>query len=159
SGQASRIMTGAPIPPGADGVIPRESTRALPDGSVEIQHPPVRAGHNILRRGSELHRGQVVLSSGTPFRPIEFGVLATVGRTTTRVIPLPRVAIVATGDELVEPNRSPGPGQIRNSNGPMLLAQSARAGAEPSYLGIARDTEDSLRDLITGGLLANVLLL
>jgi molybdopterin molybdotransferase len=159
AGQASRIMTGAPIPPGADGVIPRESTRTLPDGSVEIQHPPPRAGHNILRQGSEYRRGQVVLSSGTPLRPIEFGVLATVGRTTARVIPMPRVAIVATGDELVEPGWSPGPGQIRNSNGPMLLAQSARAGGEPIYLGIARDTVDSLRSLITGGLLANILLL
>jgi molybdopterin molybdotransferase len=159
AGQASRIMTGAPIPPGADGVIPRESTRTLLDGSVEIQHPPARAGHNILRQGSELRRGQVVLALGTPLRPIEFGVLATVGRTWVRIIPIPRAAIVATGDELVEPLWTPGPGQIRNSNGPMLQAQSARAGADPIYLGIARDTVDSLRSLIAKGLLANVLLL
>jgi molybdopterin molybdotransferase len=159
AGQASRIMTGAPIPSGADGVIPRESTRTLPDGSVEIQHPPPRAGHNILRQGSELRHGQVVLTAGTPLGPVEFGVLATVGRSNVHVIPMPRVSIVATGDELVEPGCTPGPGQIRNSNGPMLLAQSARAGGEPVYLGIARDTKDSLSSLISSGLLGHVLLL
>src|SRR5262249_37024294 len=85
--------------------------------------------------------------------------LPAAGRDAVRVIPAPRVAVLGTGDELVEPGLSPGPGQIRNSNGPMLLAQAARAGGRPHYLGIARDRLDSLTPLVEEGLTADVLLL
>ena len=158
-GQASRIMTGAPIPAGADAVVVVERTRMRDDGNVEIEDRPPHPGQNILPQGAEMRRGDVVLRAGTVLRPQEFGVLATVGRTTVSVFPPPRVAILSTGDELVEPGESPRAGQIRNSNGMMLVARVSRAGAVPRYLGIGRDDPSALRPLICDGLKANVLLL
>jgi molybdopterin molybdotransferase len=156
-GQASKIMTGAPIPSGAEAVVLIERTRMVGD-RVEITDR-VSAGQNILRRGQELRKGQCVLAAGTILRPVEVGVLATVGHTVVQVTPSPRVAVVATGDEVVEPDQTPGPGQLRNSNGPMLLALAAREKTQASYLGIARDDLDSLRSLIRQGLAADVLIL
>jgi molybdopterin molybdotransferase len=157
-GQASRIMTGAPIPEGADAVVPVERTQLVQE-RVQVD-AWVAAGENILPRGREMRRGEVVLRAGCVLRPQEMGVLASVGRAMVRVVPSPRVAVLATGDELVEPKLVPGPGQIRNSNAPMLLAQAARAGAVPRDLGIGRDNVDSLRALIQEGLdTADVLVL
>ena len=85
-------------------------------------------------------------------RPQELGLLATVGRTAVAVVPAPRVCVLSTGDEVVEAGEMPGPGQIRNSNGPMLLAQAARAGAAAQALGIARDRLDHLGPLVGAGL-------
>lgn len=147
SQQSTRIMTGAPIPQGADAVVMHEKT-ALKDNRVTIQDANAKAGQNILRRASELQKGETVLTAGTMIRPQEMGVLATVGRTAVKLIPPPRVAIVSTGDELVEPMQRPREGQIRNSNGPMLVGQVHRAGGLPRYLGIARDEVDHLRSLI-----------
>lgn len=158
-GQATRIMTGAPIPVGADAVIPVERTRMSDDCHVQIDDRPPAPGHNILPQGREMRRGDTVLSAGASLRPAEFGLLATVGRTAALVHPRPRVALLSTGDEVVEPGQTPGPGQIRNSNTPMLLAQVARAGGVPHCLGIARDRLDSLRPLVAEGLQADVLLL
>jgi molybdopterin molybdotransferase len=159
-GLCSRIMTGAPIPPGADAVIVVERTRMLDENRVEIAGEPPRAGQNILPRGSEMCRGDVVLPRGSRLTPQAFGVLAAVGRTSVLQVLPPKVAILATGDELVEPGTTPGPGQIRNSNAPMLLAQAARAGAAPLPLGIGRDDPRSLRPLIREGLrTAQVLIL
>ncbi len=158
-GQATRIMTGAPLPDGAEAVIQVERTRALGDGRVHIEDRPPALGLNILRRGQEMRRGDTVLTAGTRLRPQVFGLLATVGRTTAALHPRPRVAIVPTGDEIVEPSQLPGPGQIRNSNGAMLVAQTANAGAIPFDLGVARDRLDSLRPLIAEGLTHDVLLL
>jgi molybdopterin molybdotransferase len=103
--------------------------------------------------------GEFVLRAGARLRPQEFGLLAAVGRTSVQVQPAPRVAILSTGDELVEPTRTPGPGQIRNSNGSMLLAQVTRAKGLPRFLGIARDEPAHLRSLVAEGLQADVLLL
>jgi molybdopterin molybdotransferase len=157
-GQATRIMTGAPLPDGADAVIVVERTTML-EGRVCIDDRPPQPGQNILRRASEMRRGDVVLSGGTVLRPQELGVLATVGRTTVRAVPSPRVSVLSTGDEVVEAGQTPGPGQIRNSNGPMLVAQAVRAGGAAHYLGIARDNLDSLRPLIAEGLRADLLIL
>jgi molybdopterin molybdotransferase len=161
TGQASRIMTGAPLPAGADAVVMVERTHLLDDRRVQIEDRPPRPGQNILRRGAEMRRGETVLSAGAVLRPQEIGVLATVGvcRTAIDVIPPPRVAVLPTGDELIEPDQAPGPGQVRNSNGPMLLAQVARAGGVPLYSGIARDRLDSLHLLVAWGLEADVLIL
>jgi molybdopterin molybdotransferase len=158
-GQASRIMTGAPVPAGADAVVMVERTRLLEDGRVLVEGRPPRAGDNVLPRGREMRRGEVILAAGAELRPQELGLLAAVGRTEARVVPAPRVAVLSTGDEVVEAGEAPGPGQIRNSNGPMLVALAARAGARPRYLGIARDRLDSLRPLVEDGLRDDVLVL
>src|SRR5262249_46995108 len=140
AGQATRIMTGAPVPQGADAVVIVERTTMLDDRRVHIDDPnPPRPGQNILARGREMRCGEVVLSVGARLRPQEFGLLASVGRTTAKVHPAPTVAILATGDELVDPRQTPGPGQIRNGNSPMLMAQACRAGGRPRVLDIGRD--------------------
>jgi molybdopterin molybdotransferase len=158
-GQATRIMTGAPVPPGADAVVMVERTRALGEQRVDIEDASVRPGLNILPRGREMRRGETVLASGSVLRPQELGLLAVVGRAAVLVHPAPDVAVLATGDELVEVDQKPGPGQIRNSNGPMLLGQVSRAGGRPLDLGIARDQTDSLHALIGKGLQSPVMVL
>jgi molybdopterin molybdotransferase len=158
-GEAARIMTGAPLPENADAVVMVERTQALDGDRVRIEDRPPAPGQNIFRRGGEMRKGEVVVAKGSALRPQEFGVLATAGRDAVHVIPAPRVAVLGTGDELVEPGLSLGPGQIRNSNGPMLLAQVARGGGRPHYLGIARDRLESLTPLVQEGLHADVLLL
>ncbi len=158
-GQAARIMTGAPVPPGADAVVMVEHTRPLDGGRVAIEDRPPASGQHVMPRGRELHAGEVVLAAGTMLGPAALGLLATVGRTTARVVPAPRVTVIATGDELVEAGQTLRAGQIRNSNGPMLMGMAARAGAELKYLGIARDEPGRLRQLITAGLNADVLIL
>ncbi|HTU89339.1 MAG TPA: gephyrin-like molybdotransferase Glp [Gemmataceae bacterium] len=159
AGQASRIMTGAPVPAGCDAVVIVERTRLREDGRVEIEDRPPQPGQNILPRGAEMQRGETILPAGTVLRPQEFGVLATIGRINVLVHPPPRVAILSTGDELVEPAEKPEGGQIRNSNGAMLVALVSRAGGSPRYLGIARDDPACLRPMVCDGLKANVLLL
>ena len=158
-GEATRIMTGAPLPAGADAVVMVERTRALDGGRVAADDRPVTPGQNVLPLGREMRRGETVLSAGVVLRPQELGLLATVGRTEVMAHPAPCVAVLSTGDEVVEAGEVPGPGQIRNGNGPMLCAQAARAGARPSYLGIARDRVESLRSLIAEGLRSDVLVL
>lgn len=158
-GQAVGVMTGAPLPTGGDAVVKKEECRELEGGRVDIQAGPIKPGLNVLHRGREMTKGQAVLAEGTVLRPQEFGVLASVGRTAVRVHPAPGVTILATGDELVEASEVPGPGQIRNSNGPMLLAQACRAGAVPFFLGVAPDQPESLRERIGEGLAAPILVL
>jgi molybdopterin molybdotransferase len=158
-GEATRIMTGAPLPAGADAVVMVEHTRPADEGRVAVEDRPPAPGQNVLARGREMRRGDTVLAACTVLRPPELGVLATVGRTSARVAPAPTVAVLATGDELVEAEAAPGPGQIRNSNGPMLAALVYRAGGVPRPLGIARDRLDHLRPLVAEGLRSPVLIL
>ena len=131
-GEATRVMTGAPIPDGADAVIPHEETD-LAGNTVRLRDTVPRGKH-ILTRGREMKAGEVVVPAGTLVTPATIGLLASVGRTAIRVIRTPRLAIISTGDELVEPAERPGPSQIRNSNGPMLvaLAMQARCGSSIS---------------------------
>jgi molybdopterin molybdotransferase len=126
---------------------------------VTIDDRPPQPGQNVMPLGREMRRGETVLSAGSVLRPQEFGVLATVGRTSARVHPAPYVLVLSTGDEVVEAGESPGPGQIRNGNGPMLCAQVTRAGGVPRYLGIARDRLESLSPLVADGLRSQVLVL
>jgi molybdopterin molybdotransferase len=158
AGRATRIMTGAPMPAGGDAVVMVERTRTEGD-RVVIEDRPPQPGQNVMPRGREMRRGETVLAAGSVLRPQELGLLATVGRTSARVHPAPRVAVLSTGDEVVEAGERPGPGQIRNGNGPMLCAQATRAGGVPRYLGIARDRVDSLAPAVSEGLGADVLLL
>ena len=144
-GQATRVMTGAPIPEGADAIVMHERTELTAD-RVTIRQS-VTVGAYVLPRGREMNAGDVVLAAGAVLGPQEFGLLAAVGRTKVSAYPCPRLALISTGDELVEACTYPAAGQIRNSNGPMLLAQAARAGALPHYAGLARDDRSVLLDL------------
>ena len=159
-GRATQIMTGAPVPDGADAVVMVERTESLDGGSrVRVADEQLTAGRNILRRATSLSKDQVVLKTGCELRHIELGVLAEVGCTEVTAIPHPSVAILPTGDELVPPGEQLAAGQIRNSNGPMLTAAVWRAGADAVELEIARDDETAMRRLIEQGLTHDVLVL
>jgi molybdopterin molybdotransferase len=154
-GEAVAIMTGAPIPSGASAVQPVEKTRRFA-AQVEIETPVVR-GQHIAPRGSEIRLGEVVLEGGTPIDPAMLALLASVGRSRIGVGRRPRVTVLATGDELVPVTQAPGPGCIRNSNGPAVLGQARWAGAHVRSLGIVRDEAVILTDAIAAGLDADAL--
>ena len=164
TGRTTRIMTGAPIPEGADAVVMSEETEhadepGTPLGVARFKSSSVVPGQNILRQGTSLRRAQVVLEAGRRLRSAEIGLLAEVGRGGVSVFRRPSLAVLATGNELVPPEFAPGPGQIRNSNGPMLLAAAKECSAVPIDLGIGRDDPQSLRELIDKGLQCDVLVL
>ncbi len=160
SGSTTRIMTGAPIPAGADAVVMVERTEAVAgnEARVRIQDEPV-PGQHIMTRATSMSEGEVVLRAGKKIRPLEIGLMAEVGRTEIMATPQPAVAVLATGNELVPAHQRPGAGHIRNSNGPMICALAERAEATPVDLGIARDNEQDLRRLIEEGLQQDVLVL
>jgi molybdopterin molybdotransferase len=144
-GECARIFTGAPIPDGADAVVMQEETTPESGGRVQITDTSVRRGQYIFPRGTEMRAGEVVIPAGTVINPAAIGVLAGVGQAEVLVSPCPRVTVLATGDELVDVSCEPGPGQIRNSNGPMLAAQATQAGAVVHDRGIVRDNVARLR--------------
>ena len=162
-GVATRIMTGAPVPKTADAVVMVEQTQTSsdPDGIewVEIAEVRLPKSGNIMLQGTSLRAGEAILSPGRIIRPLEIGLLAEVGRNQVQVSQVPSVAILSTGNELVNVDESPQAGQIRNSNGPLLTALVQRAGARPVPLGIARDDIDDLRKLVARGLEEDVLVL
>lgn len=158
-GRATRIMTGAPMPPGADAVVMIERTRCVSGDRVAIEDAPARPGQNILRQATAFRRGEALVKAGTTISPVDVGLLCEAGAATPPVIPRPRVSVLSTGNELVVPGKPAGPGEIYNSNGPMLAALAARGGATVLELGIARDEHDELREKIAAGLQADVLLL
>lgn len=147
SNTCCEIMTGAPLPVGADAVVMVEHTERLVADRVRIQRP-AREGEGLLRRGAELKRGEKILSSGRRIQLADIGAMASVGVAEPRVSRKPRVAILATGDELVDVYETPSASQIRNSNGHTLAAQVLEAGAEPVVMGIARDNLEDLRTKI-----------
>ena len=160
SGIAIRIMTGAPVPKGADSVVQFEDTDEVsrPKGFDEIGIlKEIETGLNIRRAGEDIAKGSLVLSKGTVIRPSEVGVLASLGRSMGKVIRRPIVAILATGEELVDINHSLPPGKIYNSNSYSLAALVRRYGGIPKILGIARDNEDSLVAKLRQGLDADML--
>ena len=157
SGQCARIMTGAPVPSGADAVIRVEDTRALADGRVEIG-VAVGAGNDIRVRGENMREGEVVLAAGTEITPGVVGVLATVKRARLKVHCRPRVAILSSGDELEALDAPFDPDKIPESNSYALMAQVQALGIEPVRLGIARDDPDELAQLLERGLEFDLLL-
>lgn len=157
AGQCSRIMTGAPVPAGADAVIRVEETQALADGRVEISSP-VKAGNDIRLRGENMRDGQVVLSAGTEITPGVIGVLATVKAAQMSVYRRPRVAILSTGNELEGLDEPFDPNKIPNSNSYALMAQCQALGIGPVLLGIARDDPQQLAQFLRRGLEFDVLL-
>lgn len=156
-GTTSQVMTGAPIPDGAEAMVMVEDVQQVGD---QVNVPGnVTAGQFIMPRAKTFARGEVVLASGTRIRPIEVGLLCEVGRAEVACLRRPCVAILPTGDELVPSDAIPGPAQIRNSNGPMLEARTAAAGCEVISLGVGRDHEAELREKIRLGLQADILVL
>ncbi len=158
SGQAAKIMTGAPVPAGADSVQMVEKTAALPGDKVRIDEP-VPPGKHIARQGEVLRSGEKALDRGTYITSAVIGLLATVGKDRVRVFRAPTVSILVTGDELVEVHEKPALGQIRNSNGHALRNQVAGLGATPKMLGVVTDTVEDLRSKIREGLEGDVLLI
>ncbi len=151
-------MTGAPVPEGATAVQQVEKTRAHEAGRrVEILEP-VAPGTHVARQGSEVRAGDVVLSRGERIDAATVAVLAAVGKARVAVGKRPRVAVVATGDELVDAAERPGPSQIRNSNGRAVAALAAEAGADVRDLGIVPDDPERIAAAMTTGLGGDVLL-
>ncbi len=149
-GQAVRIMTGAVVPAGADAVVMVERTSPGPDGRVNIE-AAAAPGDHIRQPGEDIRAGQVLFELGTELGPGHLGVLASVGAETVVAVPPARVGVLSTGDELMS---GPGPllpGQIRDSNRPMLLALVARAGCVPVDLGTVPDDETAITAAIQQG--------
>lgn len=156
AGCAIRIMTGAPTPAGCDAVVPVEETD---DGQqVVTLNEAVARGQHIRFRGEDVPAGMTFVRSGTLIRPPEINMLATFGLALVPVFRRPVVGILSTGDELVELGRTPGPGEIVNSNALSLAAAVQEAGAIPRIIGIARDNLESHREMLQEGLKADVLI-
>ncbi|RLC57618.1 MAG: molybdopterin molybdenumtransferase MoeA [Chloroflexi bacterium] len=166
-GTAVRIMTGAPIPEGADAVVPFEETdepftrpptgAGSLSGSVHVLKEAA-AGANIRRAGEDVRTGDGVLQRGTVLRPQEIGVIASLGRDEVRVIRRPVVAVLSTGDELLEPGQPRKGARIYDANGYSIAAQVRRFGGEPQLMGIAADTVEALTAKIHESLAADMLI-
>ncbi len=152
-GCAIRIMTGAPVPPGCDAVVPIEETDDNGD-SVTLKEP-VKPRQHIRFRGEDVATGALIIPAGTLIRPPEISMLASFGKAIVPVYRKARVAILSTGDELIELGEPPVPGKIVNSNTLSLAAAVRECGAEPVILGIARDDRDSHREKMIEGLKAD----
>lgn len=157
AGQAIRIMTGAPIPYGADAVVRVEDTERAENETVRIFHA-VPPRYDIRSAGEDLRQGEVVLRQGIMLRPAEIGVLASLGKASVPVYQQAHVAILSTGDEVTELNESLQPGHIYNANGYSLAALVQETGAIPINLGIARDTREALRAKFAAGVRADLLI-
>jgi molybdopterin molybdotransferase len=162
-GQAARIMTGAPLPPGAEAVVPVEWTDGGTGGSTPVDgmlaasrtpdavggevrvYRPVEQGAHVRARGSDVAAGELALSSGTVLGPPQIALLAAIGRATVRVRPRPRVVVVSTGSELVPPGEELGPGRIHDSNSYMLTAAARDAGAQSYRVGAVADDAETFR--------------
>jgi molybdopterin molybdotransferase len=146
TGEAIRIMTGAPMPEGADAIVMVEVTHG--DGDDVVIDVPARVGDHIRPAGGDLAAGAAVFAVGTVLAPAHIGVLASLGIDEVRCFPRPRVGVISTGDELVESGPL-APGRIRDSNRPMLLAVVAESGFDAVDCGIARDDKDEIAQRIT----------
>ena len=145
--QCSKIMTGAPMPDGADTVIMVEDIEELPGNRIRYLKDTVK--NNVCYRGEDISEKEIVLKKGTLIKPQHIAVLATAGSVKPLVFKKIKVSVISTGDELVEPGVKPAASQIRNSNAWQLTAQIENMGAEANYIGIALDTEESTRQMIT----------
>jgi molybdopterin molybdotransferase len=150
SGEAVRIMTGAPMPDGADAVVMVELTSPGSEGQVVVEEP-VEQGRSVRRAGDDLRPGDLVVAEGVGVTPGLVGVLASLGLARVPVRRPPVVGVLSTGDELVDDGRPLGPGQIRDSNRPTLLALAQAAGCEAIDLGTVVDDRDAIAEAVLGG--------
>ena len=163
-GTAIRIMTGAPVPGGADAIVPFEDTdevgrRAAGESASEIGiNLSVETGTHVRKAGEDVRKGQRILTKGTVLRPAEIGVLASLGRGTASVVRRPVVAILSTGDELLAPGDEYAPGRIYDSNSHSIAAGVQRYGGVPKVLGIAGDTLESMNTKLRAGLESDILI-
>jgi molybdopterin molybdotransferase len=157
-GSALRIMTGGKLPAVADAVVPLELASAEGDLTVSFSRP-ARPGDFVRLPGEDIMRGRRVIERGDLLTPAHVGILAATGNSCLRVAVRPRVAILATGDELVRPDRKPAEGRIRNSSSYTLMALVREAGAKPGFLGIAKDRKKEIRKMVRKGLSSDLLLL
>ena len=155
-GQAARIMTGAPIPEGADAVIPVEET-TCDEAAVCISAPAPRGNH-IRCAGEDVRTGDLVITAGTVLRPSEIGMLAALGRSFVKVHRRPLVALISTGDELADIDDAVSTDKIVNSNSYSLAAQVMECGGVPLQLGIAKDTRDDLTRKFQAALRADIII-
>jgi len=153
-GQAARIMTGAPVPRGADSVVPVEDTNfhdrsagTIAPDEVQILHP-VKNGSNVRTRGMDIRAGNVVLSKGRQLKPQDLGLLAMLGISNVNVYQRPRIALLSSGDELVDVDSPLEKGKIRDSNSYTIAALIESAGAHVVRLGVAKDNFDSVKSLL-----------
>jgi len=157
-GNTIQVMTGAPLPEGADAVVKVEDVKHPDEVTIQMPSAGVAAGTGILRRGAAFHRGQQLLAAEHRLTPVDIGLLAEIGQAKVCVTPRPRVAVLATGNELVEIGQPVEAGQIGNSNGPMLMALLESIHVAPIDLGIGRDDPVELKRLISTGLEADMLI-
>jgi molybdopterin molybdotransferase len=155
-GQAIRIMTGAPIPKGADAVVPVEDTKKV-DGSVLVLKS-IPLGEHIRKAGEDVKKGEGVISAGDLIRPAEIGMLASIGRSFVKVYQRPLVSILCTGEELVDVDEGLGEGKIVSSNSYTLTAQVRDCGAIPIQLGIAKDQKEEIKEKLRQGTRADVII-
>lgn len=148
-GTCARIFTGAPLPEGADCVEMQENAEVLEDGRVRLLEP-LKVGQNVRPQGQETRVGEQVMAAGTRLGPIELGLAATLGQARLEVVRKVRVAVLSTGDELVEPGLPLGPGQIYNSNRRLLVSWLQRLGCEVLDVGILADDLQRTRDCLAG---------
>jgi molybdopterin molybdotransferase len=156
AGTAIKIMTGAPLPEGGDSIVPNEDAEEA-DGIVRVMRPVVLHQH-VRFSGEDVCKGETIVASGTVVRPFEINILACSSKAHVAVVRRPRVAIVATGDELIQLGETPSPGQIVNSNSYSLAAAITSVGAIPVLVGIARDEVESHREKLLEGFKADVLI-
>lgn len=149
--RCARIFTGAPIPQGADAVVMQEDTRVHHEGYIAVVESAA-AGENIRRAGEDVSMGDVVLRAGAVLSPARLGMVAGLGFAEVMVHPRPRVGVLVTGAEIVEPGRRLGAGQIYDSNSYTLCGLVSRAGCRPVRLGVAEDSREALRGRIERGL-------
>jgi molybdopterin molybdotransferase len=155
--QCSRIMTGAVVPEGADVVFMVEDSLVLSSGKVKFTSTLSKG--NISIKGEDIKNGDTVLIPGKMIRPQDIAVMASVGCTSVTVSKMPKVAVISSGDELVEPSEKPGSAQIRNTNAYQLMAQVKRAGALGKYWGIARDDEAETYEIVKSAISESELVL
>lgn len=159
AGAMWEIMTGAPVPEGADAVVMIEHVEREADRVRLLPDRKIKAGDNLVEAGAQARRGDALVPAGVVIGPAQIALAAACGAAKLAVYPRPRVAILTTGDELVAVDETPGPGQIRNSNAPMLASLVARAGGEPRVLPVCADTAEALDAALRSALDADLLLI
>ena len=156
-GQAIHIMTGAPVPEGADTIVRVERTLRVDERRVRVLQP-VEPGTDLRRAGEDIREGDLIIPSGTLIRPAEVGLLASTNRSQVSVYRRPRVAVLSTGDEIVDVDEPLEDGKIVDSNGYALTALVADAGGVPLRLGICPDTQEALEQALRDGLVADAII-